>query len=75
MRFAEQLRRNLPEIVDKSDRRVSLQRILNAEHVDLSFVKKRMKKIVDVERRVAALFEAENQVDPLRNVRRNKRTF
>ena len=75
MRLVKKLRRNLSKIVDKSNRRVSLKRILNAENVDLAFVKKRMKKIVNVERSVAALFKTENQVDPLRNIRRNVRTF
>ena len=60
MRFIKQPRRNLPEIVDEADRRVALQRILNAENVDLSFVKKRMKEVVDVQRRVAALLRVVN---------------
>ena len=55
MRLVKKLRRNLAKIVDKSNRRVSLKRILNAENVDLAVVKKRMKKIVNVECCVAAL--------------------
>ena len=75
MRFAKELGWNLAEVVDESDGGVSLERVLYTEDVHLAFVEKRVEEVVDVQGRLARLFEAEDQVYPLRDVGRNVRAL
>ena len=65
MRFLEELFGNLAEVVDKADGGVFLERVGDAVDVDVALVKEMMKDVDRFEGRLALLFEAENEIDPL----------
>ena len=65
MRPLEKLRRNLAEIVDKADGRVSRQRIGYTFKIDVRLVEQMMIDVVCRSCGFALLFVAENEVDPI----------
>ena len=65
MRLFEELLWNLTEVVDEADSSVFLEWIGYAIDVDVALVKEMMKHVDRLKSRLALLFEAKDEVDPL----------
>ena len=72
MRFLEELLGNLAKVVDETDGGVLLERIGDAVDVDVAFVEEVVKDVDGLEGGLALLFEAEDEVDPLVEMRRDE---
>ena len=62
----------MSEVVDKTDGGVLLERIGDAVDVDVAFVEEVVEDVDGLEGGLALLFEAEDEVDPLVEMRRDE---
>lgn len=56
---------DLTKVVDETDHRASLHRIIYGVDIDVALVKEMMKDIGGLNGRLPTLFVAENEVDPV----------
>ena len=75
MGLLEELFGNLAEVVDEADGGVFLERVRDAVDVDVALVEEMVKDVDGFEGGLALLFEAEDEVDPFVEMRRDEVTL